>query len=110
MKISVVDFWYGMLTVITSIASIIVVLAIGFTIHSCLFDPTLQFKCQVYHIYGKSEIKYLIQKTAPFQPRWSRDQGWINDFCDPTICRFEIIQIDTVKTDTIKNYDRKRSY
>lgn len=97
MKISVVDFWFGALTVFSIIASIIVVLAFGFVIHSCLFDPTLQFKCWVYHIYGQSEIKYLVQKTPPFQPRWSRDQGWISDFHDPTICRIEIIQTDTIK-------------
>ena len=103
MKISIVDFWYGMLTVIASIASIIVVLAIGFTIYSCLFDPTLQFKCRVYHIYGKSEVKYLIQKTSPFQPRWSRDQGWISDFNDPTICRFEILTINTINNDSKTN-------
>lgn len=97
MKISVVDFWFGILTVVAVIASIIVVLAIAFVIHSCLFDPTLMFKCRVYHIYGQSETKYLIQKTPPFQPRWSRDQGWISDFYDPTICRIEIIQTDTIK-------------
>lgn len=97
MKISVVDFWFGALTVFSIIASIIVVLAFGFVIHSCIFDPTLQFKCRVYHIYGQNEIKYLIQKTPPFQPRWSKDQGWISDFHDPTICRIEIIQTDTIK-------------
>ena len=96
-KISVVNFLFGALTVFSIIASIIVVLAFGFTIHCCLFDPTLMFKCRVYHIYGQSEIKYLIQKTPPFQPRWSRDQGWISDFHDPTICRIEIIQTDTIK-------------
>lgn len=97
MKISVVDFWYTVLKVFVVIASVIVVLAFGFTIHCCLFDPTLMFKCKVYHIYGKSEIKYLIQKIPPFQPRRSRDQGWISDFHDPTICRIEIIQTDTIK-------------
>ena len=97
MKISVIDFWYTVLKVFVVIASIIVVLSFGFVIHSCIFDPTLQFKCRVYHVYGKSEIKYLIQKTPPFQPRWSRDQGWISDFHDPTICRIEIIQTDTIK-------------
>lgn len=97
MKISIVDFWHNVLKVFVVIASIIVVLAIGFAIHSCIFDPTLQFKCRVYHIYGQSEIKYLIQKTPPFQPRWSKDQGWISDFHDPTICRIEIIQTDTIK-------------
>lgn len=91
MKISVVDFWYNVLKVFAVIASVIVVLAFGFVIHSCIFDPTLQFKCRVYHIYGQSEIKYLVQKIPPFQPRWSRDQGWISDFHDPTICRIEII-------------------
>lgn len=60
MKISIVDFWYTVLKVFVVIASIIVVLAFGFVIHSCIFDPTLQFKCKVYHIYGQSEIKYLI--------------------------------------------------
>lgn len=97
MKISVIDFWYGVLKVFVVIASIIVVLAFGFTIHSCLYDPTLMFKCRVYHIYGKSEIQYLVQKIPPFQPRWSKDQGWISDFHDPTICRIEIIQTDTIK-------------
>ena len=97
MKISIVDFWYNVLKVFVVIASVIVVLAFGFTIHCCLFDPTLQFKCKVYHSYGQSEIKYLIQKIPPFQPRWSRDQGWISDFHDPTICRIEIIQTDTIK-------------
>lgn len=102
MKISVVDFGYGVLKVIVAIASVIVVLAIYFIIHSCLFDPTLLFKCKVYHIYGESEIKYLVQKIPPSQPRWSRYDGWISDFHDPTICRIEIIQTDTVKTDSIK--------
>lgn len=97
MKISVVDFWYGMLKVFVAIASVIVVLAIGFVIHECIFAPTLMFKCRVYHIYGQSEIKYLVQKTPPFQPRWSRDQGWISDFHDPTIYRIEIMQTDTIK-------------
>ena len=97
MKISIVDFWFGALKVFVVIASIIVVLAFGFTIHCYLFDPTLQFKCRVYHIYRQSEIKYLIQKIPPLQPRWSRDQGWISDFHDPTICRIEIIQTDTIK-------------
>ena len=97
MKISVVDFWYGALKVFVAIASVIVILAIGFVIHSCLYDSTLMFKCKVYHIYGKSEIKYLVQKISPFQPRWSRDHGWINDFHDPTSCRIEIIQTDTIK-------------
>lgn len=97
MKISIVDFWYGVLKVFVATASVIVVLAFGFTIHCCIFDPTLQFKCRVYHIYGQSEIKYLIQKIPLFQPRWSRDQGWISDFHDPTICRIEIIQTDTIK-------------
>ena len=91
MKTSVVDFWYGIVKVVVAIASAIVVLAIGFIIYSCLFDPTLMFKCKVYHIYGKSEVKCLIQKIPPFQPRWSRDQGWISDFHDPTICRIELI-------------------
>ena len=97
MKISVVDFWYGVLKVFVAITTVIVILAIGFVIHSCLYDPTLMFKCRVYHIYGKSEIKYLVQKIPPFQPRWSKDQGWISDFHDPTICRIEIIQTDTIK-------------
>lgn len=96
-KISLVDFWFGALTVFSIIASIIVVLAFGFTIHSCIFDPTLMFKCRVYHIYGQSETKYLIQKIPPFQLRWSKDQGWISDFHDPTISMIEIIQTDTIK-------------
>lgn len=97
MKISVVDFWYGVLKVFVAITSVIIVLAIGFVIYECVFAPTLMFKCKVYHIYGQSEIKYLVQKIPPFQPRWSRDQGWISDFHDPTICRIEIIQTDTIK-------------
>lgn len=97
MKISVVDFGCGVLKVFVAIAFVIVVLAIGFVIHECVFAPTLMFKCKVYHIYGQSEIKYLVQKIPPFQPRWSKDQGWISDFYDPTICRIEIIQTDTIK-------------
>lgn len=110
MKMSVVDFGYGILKVIVAIAFVIIVLAIYFIIHSCLYDPTLMFKCKVHHIYGESEIKYLIQKTPPLQPRWNRYDGWISDFNDPTICRIEIMQVDTIKVDTIENYDRKRSY
>ena len=105
MKISIVDFCYNVFKIITITATAIIVLVVGLAIHSCLFDPALVFKCKVYHIYGKSEILYLTQKIPPLQPHWNRDQGWINDFHDPTICRIEIIQ-----TDTIINYDRKRSY
>lgn len=47
-----------------------------------------------------------MQKYPPRQPQAFRPQErWISGFDDPSIYKFEII-----KTDTIRNYDRKRSY
>ena len=102
MKITLLDFWLFILKVLITIFSAIIILAIGFLIYQCIFAPTLQFKCRVYHIYGSSNIEYLIQKSYPFQPRWNRYDGWTSDFNDPTVCRFDILKVDTIKVDTIK--------
>ena len=97
MKISLVDFWCGVLKIFVAICSVLIVLIFGFLIYQCIFAPTLQFKCRVYHIYGGSNIEYLVQKSYPFQPRWNRDNGWTSDFNDPTVCRFEVLKVDTIK-------------
>lgn len=59
--------------------------------------PLVRYTCRVYRIDGTNGV---IQHTGifpPSQPRWSRHCGWLNDFGDPTICRFEIIKTDTIK-------------
>lgn len=97
MKISVVDVCYTILKIFVAICCLLIVLIFGFLIYQCIFAPTLQFKCRVYHIYGDSNIEYLIQKDHPFQPRWNRYDGWTSDFNDPTICRFDILKVDTIR-------------
>lgn len=69
-------------------------------------NPYVDYTCRVYHIDGRIEIKHLMQKYPPRQPQAFRPQEkWISGFDDPSIYKFEII-----KTDTIQNHDRKRSY
>ena len=75
-------------------------------IYQTFTNPYVDYTCRVYHIDGRTEIKHLMQKYPPRQPQTVfPKKEWISGFNDPSIYKFKII-----KTDTIKNYDRKRSY
>lgn len=87
-----------------SIGLVVILLAISINIYQTFTNPYVDYTCRVYYVNGKSGIKHLVRRYHPRQPQMFRLQrGWINEFNDSSIYKFDII-----KTDTLKNYDNKR--
>ena len=60
--------------------------------------PLVRYTCRVYRIDGTNEVITYTGRKSPSHPRWSRYSGWYSSFGDPTICRYTLLKIDTLKT------------
>lgn len=85
--------------VIATIFIITLITLIAVMVYYSYNRPLVQYKCLVYHIYGEKEIRRVVQKDTPRQPRFGKNYGWISDFDDPTICHYQLLTTDTLKNE-----------
>ena len=80
------------------IITLLIIIAICAVVVYCEGErPLVRYTCRVYRIDGTNGVITYTSTNKPPRPSWSRYDGWLNDFGDPTICRFTILKTDTIK-------------
>ena len=81
------------------IITLLIIIAICAVVVYCEGErPLVRYTCRVYRIDGTNEVITYTGWQSPSRPRWSRYDGWYSSFGDPTICRYTLLKIDTLKT------------
>lgn len=62
-------------------------------------EPVKRYTCRVYRIDATSDTLVYEGRVPPQLPYLYTGShgGWQNDFGDKTICRYEVIRVDTIK-------------